>query len=130
MVRKLVVSGFLLLAMSAGAYAAGEEARMWLQQLAKAPVPTYDKDVSAVVLLNEQRASVSEDGRITTVTTYAVRILLREGRTFAQAVEFYQNDAGRIKDLKAWVISPTGAVKKYGKDETIDRVEDPSDVYN
>src|ERR1043165_1880604 len=130
MVRKIVVSGFLLLAMSAGAYAAGEEAPMWLQQLAKAPVPTYDKDVPAVVLLNEQHSTVNEDGRVTTVTTYAVRVLMREGRSYAQAGEFYQNDAGRIKDLKAWAISPTGTVKKYGKGETIDAVEDPNDIYN
>jgi transglutaminase-like putative cysteine protease len=129
MMRRILISVLLLMAAGVGARAA-DEAPPWLQQLAKAPAPTYEKDVSAVVLLNEQRASVSDDGRITTVTTYAVRILLREGRTFAQAVEFYQNDAGRIKDLKAWVISPNGAVKKYGKDETIDRVEDPSDVYN
>jgi hypothetical protein len=130
MLRKILISSFLLIATATGTRAAGDDAPAWLQQLAKAPVPTFEKDVPAVVLLNEQRSTVSDDGRITTVTTYAVRILLREGRTFAQAVEFYQNDAGRIKDLKAWAISASGAVKKYGKDETIDRIEDPDDIYN
>jgi hypothetical protein len=130
MLRKLLISIFFLFVTATGARAFGDEAPSWLQQLAKAPVPAYEKDVPAVVLLNEQRSTVSDDGRITTVTTYAVRILLREGRSFAQAVEFYQSDAGRIKELKAWVISPTGTVKKYGKDETIDRIEDLDDIYN
>jgi len=130
MFRKISISILFLLLMSAAAYAAGDEAPAWLQQVAKAPVPTYDKDVPAVVLLNEQRSTINEDGRVTTVTTYAVRILLREGRTFADAVEFYQNDAGRIKELKAWVISPSGTVKKYGNDQIIDAVEDPNDIYN
>jgi hypothetical protein len=130
MFRKIPISLLLLLIMSGASYAAGDEAPAWLQQAAKTPVPSYDKDVPAVVLLNEQRSTISEDGRVTMVTTYAVRILLREGRTFADAVEFYQNDAGRIKELKAWVISPNGAVKKYGNDQIIDAVEDPNDIYN
>src|ERR1041384_3908877 len=129
MMPRILISVLLLMAAGAGARAA-DEAPPWLQQLAKVPAPTYEKDVPAVVLLNEQRSTVTDDGRIVTVTTYAVRILLREGRTFAQAVELYQNDAGRIKDLKAWVISPGGSVKKYGKDETIDAIEDPNDIYN
>ncbi|HEY5838265.1 MAG TPA: DUF3857 domain-containing protein, partial [Pyrinomonadaceae bacterium] len=58
------------------------------------------------------------------------RILLRAGREHATAFEFYQNDAGKVKELKAWLIRATGAVKKYGKDETIDAVEDPNDIYN
>jgi len=130
MLRRILISFSLLLTIAAGAHAASDEAPPWLQQLAKLPVPAYERDVPAVVLLNEQRSTVTDDGRIVTVTTYAVRILLREGRTFAQAVELYQNDAGRIKDLKAWVMSPSGSVKKYGKDETIDAIEDPNDIYN
>ncbi len=130
MLGKIVVSIGLLISTATGARAVGDDAPPWLQQLAKTPVPSYEKDVPAVVLLNEQRSTVTDDGRITTVTTYAIRILRREGRTFARAVEFYQSDAGRIKDLKAWVISPNGTVKKYGKDETIDAIEDPNDIYN
>ncbi len=127
---KLLASVLFIFAIATAAHAAGDDAPAWLQQLAKTPVPTYDKDVPAVVLLDEQRSTVSEDGRVTTVSTYAIRILLREGRAYAQATEAYQNDAGRIKELKAWLISPNGSVKKYGKDETIDSVEDPNDIYN
>src|SRR5574341_56221 len=127
---KLLASFFLMLAICAGARASGDEAPAWLQQVAKLPVPAYEKDVPAVVLQDEQHVTVNEDGRITTVSTFAVRILLREGREFAKAVEFYENDAGKVRELKAWLIRSNGTVKKYGKDETIDAVEDPNDIYN
>lgn len=128
--RKLLASIALLVCAAAGARAAGDEAPPWLQQAAKLPVPTYERDVPAVVLQDEQRVRVSEDGRITKVTIFAVRVLLREGRQFAKAVEFYENDAGKVRELKAWLIRPGGAVKKYGKNETLDAVEDPNDIYN
>ncbi len=32
--------------------------------------------------------------------------------------------------MKAWLIRPNGTVKKYGKDETADRIVDPNDIYN
>jgi hypothetical protein len=120
----------LLLAITAGAQAAADEAPPWLQQAAKLPVPAYDKDVPAVVLQNERRVTVNEDGRVTTVTTFAIRILLREGRDYAEAREFYESDAGKVRELKAWLIRPSGVVKKYGKDETLDAMEDADDIYN
>lgn len=128
--RTLLATITLIILTATTAHAAGDEAPAWLQQLAKLPTPTYEKDVPAVVLQDEERVTVSEDGRITTVSTFAIRILLREGRQFAQAIEFYENDAGKVRELKAWLIRPGGTVKKYGKDETIDAVEDPNDIYN
>lgn len=127
---KLLALIILLAAVPAAARAAADEAPAWLQQAAKLPAPAYEKDVPAVVLHDERRVTVNEDGRVTTVSTYAVRILLREGREHATAFEFYQNDAGKVKELKAWLIRAAGAVKKYGKDETVDAVEDPNDIYN
>jgi len=127
---KLLLLFILLISVAATAHGAADEAPPWLQQAAKLPAPAYEKDVPAVVLQDEQRVTVSEDGRITTVSTYAIRLLAREGRGFAKAVEFYQNDAGKVRELKAWLIRPNGVLKKYGKDETIDTVEDPNDIYN
>jgi len=127
---KFLASTLLILSIAVIARAAADEAPPWLQQLAKQPVPTYDKDVPAVVLQDEQRVTVSEDGKITTIRTYAVRLLLREGRDYAHAVEFYENDAGKVKELKAWLIRASGAIKKYDKDQTIDAVEDSNDIYN
>ena len=127
---KLLLLFILLVSMSATAHGAGDEAPPWLQQAAKLPAPTYEKEVPAVVLQDERRVTVNEDGRIVVVRTHVVRVLLREGREFAKAIEFYENDAGRVRELKAWLIRPNGTVKKYGKDETIDAVEDPNDIYN
>jgi hypothetical protein len=112
------------------ALAASDEAPAWLQQAAAIKPPAYEKDVPAVVLQNEQHVTVGQDGRVTTVTTVALRVLLREGRDFAMATEFYQSDAGRVREMKAWLIRPSGQVKRYGKDDTIDAIEDQSDVYN
>ncbi|HEX5704141.1 MAG TPA: DUF3857 domain-containing protein [Pyrinomonadaceae bacterium] len=128
--RTLLATITLIILTASTARAAGDEAPAWLQQLAKLPAPTYEKDVPAVVLQDEERVTVSEDGRITTVSTFAIRILLREGREFAKAIEFYENDAGKVRELKAWLIRPGGTVKKYGNGETIDAVEDPNDIYN
>jgi len=120
----------LLLLSGAAGVRAADEAPAWLQQAAKAPLPTYERDLPAVVLQNEQHMTVSEDGRITTVTTFAVRILIREGRGYATATEFYESDAGKVRELHGWLIKVSGQVRKYGKDDIIDAVEDPNDVYN
>ncbi len=127
---KLIGLGMLILTIASGARAAGDDMPAWLQQAAKASVPAYEKDVPAVVLAAEQRVTVNEDGRVTTVNTFAVRILAREGRKYAQALAYYESDAGKIRELRAWLIRPAGPVKKYGKDETIDAMEDPNDIYN
>lgn len=130
MLSRIIGSLFVLLLVVAPALAA-DEAPAWLQQLAKAPVPVYEvKDVPAVVLQKEQHVTVSADGRIVTVTTYAMKVLVREGREYAVAREFYQSDGGKVRDMNAWLIRPSGQVKKYGKDQVIDAIEDPNDIYN
>ena len=120
-----------LLSPSASARAAvGDDAPAWLKQAATATAPTYDKRVKAVVLLKDVNASVSADGRVVTTTTYAVRILAREGRGEARAAEPYLTASGKVRELHAWLIRPTGEVKSYGKDETLDIALNPDDVYN
>lgn len=124
------VAFLLVAAIPAWATPAGDDVPQWLQQAAGSQAPSYEKDVPAVVLLDEQVVTVGEDGRVTTTTTYAVRVLVREGRVLAQANEFYETDSGRVKEMRAWLIRSGGAVKKFGKDEIIDRVADLNDVYN
>ncbi|HSS19850.1 MAG TPA: DUF3857 domain-containing protein [Pyrinomonadaceae bacterium] len=107
-----------------------DEAPAWLQQAAALKVPTYEKDVPAVVLRDEQEITVNSDGKLTTTTTFAIRILTREGRVFADAMEVYLTGSGKINDMHAWLIRPNGFVKKYGKDQTADRISDPNDIYD
>ena len=82
------------------------------------------------MLLREQHVTVSADGRVTTVTTYALRVLLREGREYAVARESYESDAGKVKEMHAWLIRPSGPAKRYSKDAVLDMIEDPDDIYN
>jgi hypothetical protein len=127
---RLIGLGLLMFFAAAGVRASGDDAPMWLQQAAKVSLPAYEKDLPAVVLQREQHMTVTEDGRITTVTQFAVRILIREGRGYAGAREYYESDAGKVREMHAWLIRPSGQVRKYGKADIIDAVEDPNDVYN
>jgi hypothetical protein len=120
---------FLILATAATAFA-GDDVPGWLQQVAAQKTPVYDRDVPAVVLLDESNMTVSEDGRVTTTKTYAVRILTREGRDEATAHEFYMTDTGKVKEMKAWLIHANGEVKRYGKDQTLDVADAANDVYD
>ena len=127
---RIIGLGLLILLATGAAYAAGDDVPAWLQQAAATTVPTYEKDVPAVVLLNDQKITVSEDGHVVTTRNYAVRILLREGRDFAFAKEIYQTDTGKVREMRAWLIRPAGPLKRYGKDETLDLALSTDDVYN
>ncbi len=130
MLKRSLVSVCLAACLQAAAAARGDEAPAWLRQAASVAVPTYGKDVHAVTLRDESRKTVEEDGRITTVTYYAVRILTREGRRHAEAREAYNNGSGKVKEMRAWLIRPSGEVRAYGKKETIDAALVDNDVYN
>ncbi len=128
--RVLIVCFIVLLAAAPAVAAAGDEAPAWLKEAAAAQVPSYDKDVPAVVLRSEQTVTVSNDGKTTTATLFAIRILTREGRDFARAVEVYLTKSGKVREMTAWIIRPNGFVKKYGKDQTVDAISDPNDIYD
>jgi hypothetical protein len=125
-----LIGFFTLILLSSLTAFAGDEAPAWLQQAAAQKVPAYDKTVPAVVLLDESNVTVGEDGRITTTSTYAVRILKREGRGEAVAREFYVTDTGKVREMKAWLIRPSGDVKRYGKEQTLDVASANNDVYD
>lgn len=121
----------LLPAVAAPVFAAGsDDVPQWLQQAAASQLPSYEKDVPAVVLRDEQTVTIGEDGHITTTTTYAVRVLIREGRAFAVANELYGTDSAKVKEMRGWLIRAGGDVRKFGKDEIIDHAADLNDVYN
>src|SRR5262245_59229749 len=114
------VSSALVLLALLGGVSAADEAPDWLREAASLKSPVYDKEVSAVVLLNEQRVSVDEDGKVTTVERHAVRILSRDGRNAAHGICVYVTNSGKVRDFKGWLIKPGGAVKRYGSDQVID----------
>jgi len=127
-------SMFLILILLFGAAEAfagvSESAPAWLQQAASIQPPTYDKDVTAVVLRKEQQVTLDTSGKLVTVDRYAVRILTREGRREAAAVAFYLSNFSSVRDMEAWLIAPGGTVKNYGKKEIVDRISDVDDIYD
>lgn len=130
MLYRIILICLMLIAFSSPAWAAGDDVPAWLRQAASSQTQSYEKDVPAVVLNDEARVTISDDGKVTTVTTYAIRILTREGRYLAQALESYQTDSGKVRDMHAWLIRVSGDAKRYGKDETIDRAAALNDIYN
>src|SRR5258708_28871157 len=116
--RVIILGGILLLTAGIASASPAEDAPQWLQQAAAIKTPTYDKEVTAVVLRTEENIVLNSDGRLITNTIYAVRILSREGRGYADAVEMDLTQSGKINEMHAWLITPNGIVKKYGKDET------------
>jgi len=129
MLKRILIICSLALVTPCAVFANGDVPD-WLQQAATIKVPSYDKDIRAVVLLNEAQVTVSADGKVSTVRNFAVRILTHEGRSFARAVVPYLTDTGKVRDLRAWLIRPGGEIKQYGKDEILDVISDPNDIYN
>ena len=119
----------MVLAFSTTAFA-GETPPNWLRQAASVQVPGYEKDVPAVVLYDEQQVTLGSDGKLTTVTNYAVKLLVREGKGFAVARAHYLVSSGNIREIEGWLIRPNGTTRYYDKKSVIDRVSDPDDVYN
>jgi hypothetical protein len=119
-----------LIVLAAPALAVGDDVPSWLQQAATAQTPVLEKDVPAVVLRDEAIVTVSDDGKVKTVATYAIRILTREGRRLAIAREGYQTDTGKVSEMHAWLLRPGGSPKDYGKDQTLDFAAVDNDVYN
>ncbi|HEX8558644.1 MAG TPA: DUF3857 domain-containing protein [Pyrinomonadaceae bacterium] len=136
MFRRLNLCALLLVAAALPAAAApapggGDDAPAWLKAAAAAPAPAYDKDVAGVVVNDESVVTVGEDGRSTKTTTFAVRLLTRAGFGRAAAVAHYDTDnGGKVVELRAWLVRPDGTVKKYGKDDTLDRIADTSSLYD
>lgn len=109
---------------------ADDQAPSWMRQAALVKPPSYEKDVPAVVVHDEQQVTLGTDGKLVTVENYAVKLLNREGRHFAVARAFYLVSAGKVRSIEAWLIRPDGSVKNYGKEAILDIIADPDDVYN
>ncbi len=102
----------------------------WMLQAASVSVPTYEKEVDGVVLIDEQLVSLGNEGKLVTTENYAVKILSREGRKHASAVAFYLVSSGKVRNIDAWIIRPDGTTKSYNKKAVLDLISDPDDVYN
>ena len=126
----MIVAGFCAFAVIAAKARAGDEAPAWLRAVASTATAAYSKNVPAVVLLAEREVRVEDDGKVTTTERRAVKVLSNEGRGEASAGVSYLTDVGKVRDMRAWIIRPSGAVKKFGKDDALDLAGAPNDVFN
>ena len=121
---------FLALSLLAGRAAESKPAvPAWVETAIATPVPTYDPEVPAVVLHDEERLTLDADGRVQGTTRYAVRILTYEGREYARQRQYYETDGGKMHDVKAWLVRGPEDVIAYGKKDAID-VAVGTDLYN
>lgn len=102
----------------------------WLKEAAQAPAPAVDPTMPAVTLLHEERVTVESDGRIMTATRHATRILTLAGRSTAEAVELYRTDTGRVRDLRGWLIPPSGSAREFDRGDTADMALVDNDMYS
>jgi hypothetical protein len=109
---------------------AADEPPTWLRQAASLSLPAYDKEAKAVTLVDDTKVMVSEDGKIVKYNTHAIKILNREGRQEAVARTAYNTESEKVKDIKAWLIRPSGQIVKYAKEQIMDRALRDNDVYN
>jgi transglutaminase-like putative cysteine protease len=109
---------------------AGESVPTWLRQAASVAVPSYEKDVPAVVLHDEQQVTLGTDGKLVTTQNYAVKLLNREGKSSAIARAFYLVSSGKVREIEGWLIRADGTTKNYDKKTILDIIADPDDVYN
>jgi hypothetical protein len=117
------------LAALAGAAHAADDTPAWLKELQGATLPAYPAKVNSVVLLNEEHHTAGDNGRLVTNTRTAIKVLNPQGRDVLFLDE-YDTRSGKVRDFRAWMISPNGKVKKYGKDEIVDVACVDNDVYN
>lgn len=101
----------------------------WLKELVSVNLQEYPAKVNRVILLNDEHTTAADSGKLTTTTHTAIKILNRQG---ADVVLFDQYDSGggKVRDFRAWMVAPSGKVKKYGKDEILDVACVENDVYN
>lgn len=128
MLLRLTFCFLFVISASAGIFAA--EMPAWMRQAASSNIPAYERDVPAVVLLNEQQVTLGPDGKLVTIENFAVKILNNEGRSLAVARAFYLVSAGKIREIEGWILRPDGTIKNYDKKTVLDIISDTDDVYN
>jgi transglutaminase-like putative cysteine protease len=121
--RKLVL---LILLFKGGLCLAADSAPDWVMEQSSRSIPTYSKEAASAVLLDEGRITVEPDGSMHRSLRYVVRVLNVEGRKATVAAIPYFQHFSKIKEFRAWLVSPGGVVKAYGK-ESIDDVSESQD---
>lgn len=92
----------------------------WLTSAASQTIPAQGPKVPAIVLIDEQTTTVAEDGLVVERRIKAVKILQSAGRDEAVAAESYIQKAGKVREIRAWLIEADGKAQFYGKNRIAD----------
>lgn len=106
-----------------------DSAPLWLREAAARKIPEYDVKTPAVTLFEDAQMQV-EPGRSVLTRRWAIKVLSKEGRNFAFLSQDYIVNAGKIRDLQAWIMFPDGDIKKAGKEQVFEQAVSPNDVYD
>jgi hypothetical protein len=111
LIAGLAAAGFILLALAWAMRlpeAHADSAPDWLREAARDKLPDYPKDTIAVVLHDEERMTVKDNGEIESHVRRAIKLLRPEARKeYDSAVAYFANDT-KISFFKAWTITPDG----------------------
>ena len=117
-----------LLLIAALPLAAADDTPAWVRDAAGITLPKFDARVPAVVLLNEQHVVVDPSGQRT--SRRAVRILSTGGPLRPRGPQVYVTGTGKVREMRGWMIPPSGETRRYGKDKIADVGLVENDVYN
>lgn len=117
LVRLEVVSAVVVLALFPATLCAAVPA--WISGVTEREVPAEVNDAHAVILLDEGFTSVDKRGRVTESVRKVVRILDRDGAEHARAEIPYDSESSKMSTFLAYVLSPSGKVKTFGKRDLV-----------
>ena len=127
---RLVLAVLLAVGARGTGLAAAETLPPWAAEAAAFAAPPDLGDAKALILLNETLVEFAPDGRRTTRTRVALRILTREGRAEARAAAAYLHPADKLRQLSAWLRAPDGTVRHFGRKDIVDVALDPEMLYS
>jgi hypothetical protein len=100
----------------------------WFRHAAAETLPAYPPDTNAVVLLDEGKTTVKDNGEIVSNGRMAFKILRPQGRNVAEQTFCFRDDT-RVTYLKAWSISAQGVEYEVKQKDAIERAAPGYEVY-
>jgi Domain of Unknown Function with PDB structure (DUF3857)/Transglutaminase-like superfamily len=100
----------------------------WLQAASREALPKYADDVPAVMLRNDQVATVKNNGEVTTLYRRAYKILRPEGRSYGTVAIYFDSET-RISSLKAWSIPASGSPYELSEKDSVDTILFTGNLY-
>lgn len=132
MIRKPVLLLACIVFAFAGFVPAASAAKLkiprWLAEASLRQV-SETKNVSAVILHNEEIYTVLPGGLISITTRGAVRVMTSDGRPSASAVAPYDASSSRLTDFRAWLVRPDATGKAYYRNDGNDVATSREAVY-